>query len=64
MKQDTITTKDIIEWIDNDEGLYNWFNRSRQSKAIFIKENRVELVNCIKAVIDGVKPAHFLAYQR
>jgi hypothetical protein len=62
MKQDTITTKDIIEWIDNDEGLYNWFNRSRQSKAIFIKENRETLIACIQAVISGSKPAHFLAY--
>ena len=31
------------EWIDNDEGLYNWYKSSRQSKSKFIKENRSEL---------------------
>lgn len=57
-----ITIKDIEQWLDNDEGLYNWWKRSRQSKRQFIKENKEELKACISAVIEGTKPAHFLAY--
>ena len=57
-----LTIADIEEWIDNDEGLYNWFRRSRQSKRSFIRENRAELEDCINNVIDGNKPAHYLAY--
>lgn len=34
---------DRAQWIDNDEGLYNWWRMSKQSKAAFMKENRVEL---------------------
>ena len=57
-----ITHADITQWLDNDEGLYNWWKSSRLSKREFIKQNKAELVACIKAVIDGTKPAHFLAY--
>lgn len=31
------------QWIDNDEGLYNWWRQSRQSKAAFIRDNRDEI---------------------
>lgn len=34
-------------WIDNDEGLYNWWRSSRLSKREFIKQNREELDACI-----------------
>lgn len=59
-----MTTSDISQWIDNDEGLYNWWRstRPRQSKTKFISENRKELVACINNVQNGSKPAHFLAY--
>ena len=57
-----ITIADIDQWIDNDEGLYNWFNRSRLSRREFIKQNKQELIECISAVLDGTKRAHFLAY--
>lgn len=30
-------------WIDNDEGLYNWWRSSRLSKSAFIRENKAEL---------------------
>ncbi len=53
----------IAQWIDNDEGLYNWWKGTRQSKAAFIKENRTELESCINKVLHGNKPAHYLAYQ-
>ncbi len=53
---------DITQWIDNDEGLYNWWRSSRQSKRAFIAANRAELTACIERVINGSKPAHYLAY--
>lgn len=53
---------EIGKWIDNDEGLYNWWRGSGQSKTAFIKENRAELVACIQKVTSGSKRAHYLAY--
>lgn len=54
--------QDRAEWIDNDEGLYNWWRSSGLSKREFIRRNRAELTSCINAVLGGDKPAHFLAY--
>ena len=53
---------DIEQWIDNDEGLYNWQRRSGKSKRAFIKENREEIEKAISNVLNGSKPAHYLAY--
>jgi hypothetical protein len=53
---------DLGQWIDNDEGLYNWWKGSRQSKREFIKQNREELTRCIERVTSGSRPAHYLAY--
>jgi hypothetical protein len=39
-------------WVNNDEGLYLWWKRSRLSMRNFIKENREELDALILAVID------------
>ncbi len=50
------------QWIDNDEGLYNWWRQSKQSKRNFIKENREEIDRVINNVLNGTKPAHYLAY--
>lgn len=57
-----MTNAEISQWIDNDEGLYNWWKSERQSKAAFIKANRAELTRCIENVTTGKKPAHYLAY--
>lgn len=50
------------QWIDNDEGLYNWWRSSRQSKRKFIQENRAEITRAIENVTGNRKPAHYLAY--
>lgn len=50
------------QWIDNDEGLYNWWRSSKLSKRKFIKENRAEIDAAINNVTSGKKPAHYLAY--
>lgn len=54
--------RDRSEWISNDEGLYNWYKASGQTKAIFIQVNRNEIDRVIDAILNGRKPAHFLAY--
>lgn len=51
MKTDRLNNADREQWIDNDEGLYNWWRRSRQSKRQFIKENREELDACINRAL-------------
>jgi hypothetical protein len=51
-KKLTLNDDDRAQWIDNDEGLYNWWRRSRQSKRAFIKENRKELTDLIMAVLN------------
>lgn len=64
MKEKAITRTEISLWIDNDEGLYNWFKSSRLPRNKFITENKKELTSCIENVINGKKPAHYLAYPR
>jgi hypothetical protein len=62
MKQDTINDADRWEWIRNDEGLYDWFRTSRQSKTAFVRSHRAEIDEVIRNVRDSVKPAHYLKY--
>jgi hypothetical protein len=57
-----VNDTDRAQWIDNDEGLYDWWRGSGQSKRAFIRENRAEITRCITAVLDGDKPAHYLKY--
>ena len=69
MKNQKLTVSDISQWLDNDEGLYNWFNDWRRnrykdkSRRTFIRENRSQLEACINNVLTGAKPASYLAYE-
>lgn len=38
-----LNNDDRQQWINNDEGLYNWQRSSRQSMTAFIRENKTEL---------------------
>jgi hypothetical protein len=49
-------------WVNNDEGLYNWWRSSHQSKKVFVRENRKAIDEAIGNVTEGRKPAHYLAY--
>ena len=49
-------------WIDNDEGLYVWWQQSRQPKQEFIKANRTEIDIAIDNVVSGRKRQHYLMY--
>lgn len=40
------------QWINNDEGLYNWKRRSRLSMREFIRQNREELDRLILAQLN------------
>lgn len=44
------------QWVNNDEGLYNWQRRSRLSMRAFVRANRAEIDAAIESVI-GRKPA-------
>lgn len=57
-----MTRAEIAQWIDNDEGLYDWWRGSRQSKSAFITENRADLTACIERVTSNKAPAHYLKY--
>lgn len=41
------------QWIQNDEGLYNWWKSTRQAVSKFIKENREELDRLIMAALNA-----------
>jgi hypothetical protein len=56
-KKYTINDNERSLWIDNDEGLYNWHRRSRQSKRDFIRANKAEIDKHIHSVV-GRKPAN------
>lgn len=47
-----INDNDREQWIDNDEGLYNWWRSSRMSKSAFINENRKELGDIIRKYLE------------
>lgn len=61
MKTDRLNNADREQWIDNDEGLYNWWRSSRQSKRQFIKDNREELDACINRAL-GREPQQSRGY--
>ena len=66
------------QWIDNDEGLHNWWKSSKKpvisrwtgriigykamTKREFIAENKDEIDGAINNVTSNKKPAHYLAY--
>ena len=54
--------REIKQWIDNDEGLYQWWKDSRLGKSEFIDQNREAIERCIKNVTEGKKQAHYLLY--
>jgi hypothetical protein len=64
LKRQTLNDNDRSQWIDNDEGLYNWFRSTRMSKKAFVKQYRKEIDEVVNNVRGGVKPAHYLEYGR
>jgi len=62
MAERRLTVADIEQWIDNDEGLYDWWRRSKLSKRAFIREHRTELETAINQVLGGQQQAHYLKY--
>mgnify|MGYP003149895680 FL=1 len=50
------------QWVENDEGLHNWWRASGQSLRHFVRDNREDIDAAIEPVTTGTKPAHWLAY--
>lgn len=46
-----LSQSDVSQWVDNDEGLYNRWKSSRQSKRAFVRENRAELTAAINRAL-------------
>lgn len=54
--------RERADWVNNDEGLYNWWKGSRQPLRAFVRENRAEIDGAVGRVTGGDRPAHYLAY--
>lgn len=46
---DKLSIEEIAEWVNNDEGLYNWWKSERVGIRTFIRENRDLLTEIINA---------------
>lgn len=44
-------------WVNNDEGLYNWFRSSRLSMREFLRQNRAEIDAAITGVLVQKEPS-------
>ena len=53
---------DREQFVDNDEGFYDWRRRSGLSMRKFIRQHRKEIDEAMGAVKSGAKPAHYLKY--
>jgi hypothetical protein len=62
----TINDADREQWIDNDEGLYDdyqrWARRNKGGRRAYVRAYRDELDAVIRRVRDGEQPAHYLKY--
>ena len=45
----SINDNDREQWVDNDEGLYNWWRRTGKAKRAFIRANRPTIDAVIQA---------------
>jgi hypothetical protein len=62
-KSDRLNVEDLRQWVLNDEGLYRWWKSSGVGDVRkFIRANRGELERCVRRVLSGEKPAHYLRY--
>lgn len=51
------------QWVENDEGLYNWWKRSRLSMREFLRTHREQIDDVIRNVTGGTRQAHYLEYE-
>lgn len=47
-----LTLDDITDWVNNDEGLYNWWRSCKQPQRKFVRENRVEPTRLINQALN------------
>ena len=57
-----MNNQDRKDWINNDEGLYDWWRSSQMSMTAFIAEHKTEIDEVINNVLSGKKQAHYLKY--
>jgi hypothetical protein len=57
-----MNNNDREQWVNNDEGLYVMYKRSKQNMRSFIKTNKEMIDEIISNVVGGKKKAHYLIY--
>lgn len=57
-----LSSKEIGQWIDNDEGLYRWWQQSKQSKREFISGNRDKLKRIVQSIMSGERRPYYLTF--
>jgi len=50
------------QWVQNDEGLYDDWIKSKRGLTIWVKYNRALIDSVIDNVLSGKKSAHYLKY--
>lgn len=55
MTRQTLNDDDRAQWVDNDEGLYTWWQseRPRKTKRQFVRDNREYLTEFIQNALNG-----------
>lgn len=55
---------DREDWVNNDEGLYKMWKRSRLSMRAFVRKNRALIDEVVGNVQSGKKRQHYLEYDK
>ena len=57
-----MNNNDREQWVNNDEGLYVMYKRSKQNMRSFIKTNKEMIDRVIWNVVNDKDKAHYLIY--
>jgi hypothetical protein len=53
---------DRVDFVNNDEGLYDLWRRSKKGITTWVRENRKLIDTIMGAYNEGTIPAHYLKY--
>lgn len=48
-----LSISDLEQWVNNDEGLYNWWKSEGGSLRSFVQANREEIERGVRRVLDA-----------
>lgn len=61
-RRPTINDDDREEFVNNDEGLYDLWQRSGKGITVWVRKNRPLIDEVIRNVRDNVRPPDYLKY--